>query len=214
MSMITRRFTAPTVFLSLSLLLPALAAGQTRGALHDGMRRLWTEHAAWTRMFIMSTAAGLPDKDATTIRLNQNQTDIGNTIAQYFGQEAGAKLAALLKMHVVMAGDIIVATKANKASKVDSLSKQWHANADEVSELLHKLNPTHWSVVSMRTAMYAHLDDALAEATHYLTKDFTADIADYDAMEKHALMLSDMLSDGIVAQFPAKFAGAAKPARP
>ena len=74
------------------LTLPSAASGQTKAALHDAMRKLWTDHVAWTRLFIISAAAGLPDKDATTQRLLQNQTDIGNAVGEYYGKPAGAKL--------------------------------------------------------------------------------------------------------------------------
>src|SRR5437762_9661413 len=58
---------------------------------HDAMRKLWEDHVTWTRLFIVSAAAGLPDKDATTQRLLQNQTDIGNAVADFYGRDAGNK---------------------------------------------------------------------------------------------------------------------------
>ena len=201
MSTLARRFAASTVL----MLLPALGAAQSRGALQDNMRRLWSDHVTWTRAFIVSTAAALPEKDATTVRLMQNQTDIGDLLASYYGQESGAKLTALLKAHVVIAGDIILAVKANKPVKVDSLDKQWRSNVDEIAVLLNKMNAKNWTVAAMHTAMTAHLEETLAEVQHHLHGDFAADIADFGMMEKHALMMADMLTAGIVAQFPAKF---------
>jgi len=38
-------------------------------AFHDGMRRLWQDHVAWTRLFIVSFAADVPDLQAITNRL-------------------------------------------------------------------------------------------------------------------------------------------------
>jgi hypothetical protein len=46
-----------------------------RQEFHADMRRLWEDHITWTRLFIVSAAADLPDLDATTARLLQNQTD-------------------------------------------------------------------------------------------------------------------------------------------
>jgi len=58
-------------------------------ALHDAMRKLWEDHIIWTRLFIISAAADLPDKAAATDRLLQNQVDIGNAIKPYYGEAAG-----------------------------------------------------------------------------------------------------------------------------
>ncbi|MGQ0434333.1 MAG: hypothetical protein ACT452_18260, partial [Microthrixaceae bacterium] len=52
------------------------------------MRKLWEDHVQWTRLYIVSAVADLPDSDATLARLLQNQTDIGNAVATYYGNDA------------------------------------------------------------------------------------------------------------------------------
>ena len=203
MSQYLRRLTAA---LALALV-PTLAVAQTRAGLQDGMRRLWTDHVTWTRLFIVSAAAGLPDQEATTQRLLQNQADIGTAVAGYYGQEAGAKLTALLKSHIVIAGDLVAAAKAGNSPRVDSLNASWRANASEIAVFLHGANPRHWPEATLRTAMYMHLDQTLAEATHRLKGDYAADVRDFDAIETHILVMADMLSRGIIAQFPSRFTG-------
>src|SRR5512141_2595672 len=75
----------------------------TRSAFHGGMRKLWEDHVTWTRLFIVSALADLPDKNATTARLLANQTDIGNAIKPFYGDAAGEQLTALLKVHITTA---------------------------------------------------------------------------------------------------------------
>src|SRR5688572_16070553 len=48
------------------------------------VRVLWSDHVAWTRLFIVSAAAGLGDTDATAARLLQNQADIGDAVAKFY----------------------------------------------------------------------------------------------------------------------------------
>jgi hypothetical protein len=192
-----------------AIVLPQASGAQSKSEFHDAMRKLWTDHVTWTRLFIISAAAGLPDKDATTQRLLQNQTDIGNAVVPYYGQEAGAKLTSLLKEHILIAADLVGAAKAGNKMKTDSLDKKWRVNADDIASFLNKANPQNWPTATLHSAMYTHLDQTLAEATHRLKGEYAADAKDYDAIEQHILAMADILSNGIVAQFPQKF-GAAK----
>src|SRR5512140_243605 len=81
-------------------------------ALHDAMRKLWEDHITWTRLYIVSAAANLPDTDATAQRLLQNQVDIGNAIKPFYGDDAGNKLTALLKDHILEAATLLKAAKS------------------------------------------------------------------------------------------------------
>jgi hypothetical protein len=50
-----------------------------------------------------------------------------------------------------------------------------------------------------------HLDATTAEVLARLNSDWTADVAAYDEVHIQALGMADMLSSGIVAQFPKPF---------
>ncbi len=54
--------------------------------------------------------------------------------------------------------------------------------------------------------MKQHLDLTLREAVDRLQGNFAADIADYEQVHLAILAMADMLSSGIIAQFPEKFA--------
>ena len=54
--------------------------------------------------------------------------------------------------------------------------------------------------------MKDHLDLTLSEAVNRLQGNYADDIAAYDQIHVQILHMADMLSDGIIAQFPAKFA--------
>src|SRR4029078_3240130 len=82
------------------LLVPGVSHAATQKQFHDAMRRLWSDHVAYTRLFIVSAAANSPDKDATTQRLLRNQDDIGNAVSGFYGKGAGDKLAGLLRAHI------------------------------------------------------------------------------------------------------------------
>jgi hypothetical protein len=174
-------------------------------AFHDGMRKLWEDHITWTRLYIVSFAADLPDKDLVAQRLLQNQTDIGNAVKPYYGEEAGNQLTALLKDHIMGAVDVLTAAKAGDQAKLSAANAKWYANADQIAAFLSKANPKAWPLDSMKAGMKMHLDLTLAEASARLHGNYAEDIKDYDKVHDHILGLADLLSSGIMQQFPDRF---------
>ena len=174
-------------------------------ALHDDMRQLWEDHITWTRLFIVSAVADLPDKEATTARLLRNQKDIGNAIKPYYGKAAGNRLTKLLTEHIVIAADILAAAKAGDDAAVKEHSDRWYRNGNQIGNFLGKANPDHWPRREMRSMMREHLDLTLKEAVAHLTNDHRTDIRTYDRIHTQILAMADMLSDGIAAQFPNRF---------
>lgn len=194
---------------SLSAPSSAEAQGSSTGAkataFRSAMRVLWEDHITWTRLYLVSAIAGLPDTQPTAQRLLRNQTDIGNAVKPFYGETAGTKLTALLRDHILIAADLVGAAKAGDDAKVAAARGRWYANADEIADFLSSANPRHWPKAETRSMMREHLDLTLVEATARLKSDWTLDISTYDKIHRQILGMADMLSTGIIAQFPAKF---------
>ena len=203
-----KRSSLPITILSVLFLTtaasPSLLA-HTRADLHDQMRELWIDHAAWTRMYIISAAANAPDTAATAQRLLRNQEDIGNAVAHFYGPAAGNQLTALLKDHILIAAELVEAAKAADSVRIANAQTLWYQNADDISAFLHQANPKYWSEEALKAMMRTHLDQTLAEAVHRLQGQYEADIRDYDEIVHHMIMMADILTEGIVKQFPEKF---------
>lgn len=174
-------------------------------AFQDALRKLWEDHITWTRAFIISAAADLPDKAAATERLLQNQADIGNAIKPYYGDAAGDKLTTLLKEHITTAAEVVAAAKANDKARLDDANKRWFANADQIADFLSGANPKNWPATEMRSMMRDHSNLTTSEALARLKGDWAADIAAYDKVHEQILRMADMLAAGIVNQHSAKF---------
>jgi hypothetical protein len=171
---------------------------------HQQMRKLWEDHITWTRLYIVSAVADLPDLDATAGRLLQNQADIGAAVATFYGDDAGTALTELLRQHILIAADLVAAAKAGDDAEVTAQSDLWYANADEIARFLADANPA-WPFDTLSEMMRTHLDQTLTEATARLSADWDADIAAYDEIHVHILAMADALADGIIAQFPDRF---------
>jgi hypothetical protein len=171
----------------------------------DAMRKLWEDHVTWTRLYIVSAIAGLPDVEPTAQRLLRNQADIGAAIKPFYGDAAGDRLTALLRSHILIAADLVTAAKAGNATGTQTASARWDANAVEIADFLSAANPTHWPRETMRAEMRHHLALTLREAQARLKSDWTGDIAAYDEVHTHILGLADVLAAGIIKQFPKQF---------
>jgi hypothetical protein len=206
--------------LAFALVLPASAAVHSAGTVHsaaaapipldrdgyhDAMRKLWEDHVTWTRLYIVSAVAGLPDTQQTAERLLQNQADIGDAIKPFYGEAAGDTLTALLRPHILIAAEVIDAAIAGDTGRVQVALASWYENSDEIADFLSAANPDNWPREALRAEMRHHLDLTLEEAQARLRGDWAADIAAYDTVHAHILGMADILSSGIIRQFPRKF---------
>jgi hypothetical protein len=172
--------------------------------LQGDMRKLWMDHTLWTRSYLVSALAGLKDKDVVLARLLKNQIDIGDAIKPYYGEEAGKKLGELLTEHIVLAGKIIDAAKKGDAANVAKLNKEWYRNADDIAKFLSSANP-NWTEQEIKDLMYTHLEQLTTILQARLKKDWETDVKTYDKYEDHIISLADVLTAGIIKQFPDKF---------
>lgn len=178
---------------------------ESRVNLGKVMRSLWEDHVIYTRNYIISSLANLPDTDAVAQRLLKNQDDIGNAIKPFYGNAAGNKLTTLLREHILIAAEVVKAAKSNDSAALKTSQQKWKDNADELATFLSSANPNNWTKQDIQSMLYTHLDLTTGEVVSRLNKDWKKDIAYFDKGEKHMLMFSDMLSDGIEKQFSNKF---------
>jgi len=173
--------------------------------LRTDMRKLWEDHVTWTRLAIISLESGTPDTEATVARLLRNQADIGNAIKPYYGNAAGNTLTQLLRTHILIAADVIAAAKAGDQQKLADAQARWDANADQIAATLNTVNPHYWKLGAMKAEMHRHLKLTTEEAVARLHGNWNADVVAYDKVVNHILHMSDMLTNGIVEQFPSRF---------
>ncbi len=168
------------------------------------MRQLWEEHVTWTRNVIICLVDDAPGTDQAVKRLLKNQDDIGNAIKSYYGDAAGKKLTDLLYPHITISAEVVKAARTGNTEALDEANKRWYANADEISAFLSKANP-NWKLADMKQMMNDHLKLTTDEAVARINKNYDGDVKAFDAVHIEILKMADMLSEGIVMQFPEKF---------
>src|SRR5919199_425840 len=173
-------------------------------AFHDAMRALWESHGTWTERAIVDFVGGLPDTQFAIERLLRNQTEIGNAVKPFYGRKAGNRLTALLKGHINAAVAVLEAAKSGDSNATAQAKVAFYANGNRIARFLHAANPHHWSLHAMKRMMRMHLDQVVALAVDQLQGRYAAAVHLYDRYIAHILDMADMLSTGIVRQFPAR----------
>ncbi len=173
--------------------------------LYQAMQTLWQQHMEWTYAAVAAFAVDSPGFAATADRLLQNQVDIGNAVKPFYGDAAGDQLTKLLQDHITGAVAILKAAKAGDAEAQDKAVTAEYENAKEIGDFLATANPRNWKKTDMEEMMKTHIDQTLVYATDLLKGDFALGITDYGKAESHMVDMGNMLSAGVIAQFPRKF---------
>jgi hypothetical protein len=174
-------------------------------SLTAAMRRLWADHVIWTRQYVVAAVGDTPDAQAAAGRLLKNQEDIGNAVVPFYGEPAGAGLTDLLKQHIMIAVDLIEAAKAGDEAKFSEQDAAWDANAKEIASFLSGANP-HLPEGDVYDLLNLHLSLTKGEVVARLEQNWDADVAAFDEIFTEVMTIADALSDGLVKQFPEKFA--------
>jgi hypothetical protein len=186
------------------VLLPMQMTAEGKDAVFKmSMRKLWVEHVIWTRSYVVATIAGSPDAAEIERRMLRNQEDIAAVFTPFYGPEAGAKLGALLKDHILIAGEVVKAAKKGDDAKFRDADKRWHDNAVEIATFFNGVNPK-WSKEEFVLMFNDHLALTTKQTTARLHKNWAEDIAAFDEIYTQMLLMADHLADGIIAQYPEK----------
>src|SRR5919108_2131315 len=175
----------------------------SRFATQLAMRKLWSDHVFWTRLYILEAVDRTPVSerlaavardlvgqigtaiggavtlasagDAAAIRLLRNQEDIGNAIVPFYGAEAGSKLTNLLRQHIMIAVELVSAAKNGDDAKFEENDRKWDENARQIAAFLSGANP-HWPERDVYDLLDQHLRLTKGEVTARLQKDWAADV--------------------------------------
>lgn len=160
----------------------------------------------WTRLTVNSIIDRLPDEKETTRRLLRNPADFAAALEPLYGSVIAAKFAELLRGHLTIAAELVKALQAGNSTAAADAQKRWYANADDIADFLSRINP-YWSKEEWRNMLYEHLRLLSNEVFARLAGNYVENIALNDLIEPQALGMADVMTNGIVQQFPLAFTG-------
>jgi len=181
----------------------ATIMNETTLSLKTNMRKLWADHAIWTRQYAVSALEDAPDMIAAKERLLKTPDNIGNSLVPYYGEGTGRKLAELLRKHVLLV-DLIEFAKAGEQKNFETQDSKWTVNADEMAGFLSQTNP-HWAKDDMFDLLHQHLTLTKKQVEARLDERWDDDVAAFDDVFTEINTVADTISQGIMKHFPDKF---------
>src|SRR6266700_2891533 len=177
---------------------------ETTHSLKTNMRKLWADHAIWTRQYAVSALDNAPDMVAAKERLLKTPDNIGNSFVPYYGEGTGRKLSELLRKHVLLGVDLIEFAKAGDQKNVETQDSKSTVNADKIAGFLSQTKPQ-----LTRDHMFPLLQQDLTltkkQVEARLDKRWNDDVAAFDDVFTEINTVADTISQGIMRHFPDKF---------
>ena len=183
---------------------PSLVAEAGRAAQRHA--QLWEDHITWTRLAIISLTTGSPDTEAT----------VGAAAAE--PDRHRQRRQAVLRQGRRQRADRGAAPAhpdrrrrrsppPRPATRPSSPTRRPAGSRTPTTSprVLNSVNPRYWKLAALKAEMRKHLTLTTQEAVARLQGNWTADVAAYDRIHHHILHMSDLLSDGLVKQFPKRF---------
>jgi hypothetical protein len=161
------------------------------------LRRLFADHAMWTReLMLLSTGEG-NDTDAIEARLARNAKDISDIARQFYGNDSAAQTEIEINALNALISDYITAYKAGDLQRANEIGMQMYAMADAASINLSRLN-RFLDQGYLQTNLRHLLDMTMREAALILSGEYRQSIAQYDTvMDGYMQLADDIIVSGI-----------------
>lgn len=190
---------APTV-------VDAAASAETVAApqLQAALRELWHGHVVHTRDYALAVHAD--DQAAATAAAGAvvaNATRIGEAVAGFYGEAAGARMLELLGGHWSAVKALTDAGKAGDAAVRSQAIADLTGNAGEIARFLSGANP-YLAEDAVSGLLVAHGGHHAQQVLQIMADDIQGEAATWTAMQAHMDVIADALAAAIARQFPDK----------
>jgi len=166
--------------------------------------RLWIDNAIWSRQAILCLVDRLPGTEESLYRLMINQEDMGRMFTRFYGREKGDEFCELISSNTSLTVSIIRNKSSNNSADLKAARDRMDYNVDRIIDYLIKVNP-NWNKEEL--SYLIHLQSKLfdLQLQNRVSGNFSYDIETFDRIISETYRLADVLSEGIIVQFPERF---------
>lgn len=164
--------------------------------LKAAMRKLFTDHAVYTKFTLNSVVDNTADVDANTERILQNQVDIGQQLEPIIGRKNSKVLTELLQEHIKLAKTVIVDATNDDPNLNDDVERLFQ-NSDDVAAFLYQLNPEKLPYEVVRKMFREHNQHVIDMTLARLGNEFEKEVMLYDSYYNQMLEVSDAIFNAL-----------------
>lgn len=172
--------------------------------LNNFIRFLWMQNIYWLRMAVQSMIFDLPDAEVVNERLMQNPKDFEMAFQTFYGDENAAAFAELLTNHINLAIELVTAIMNADLTGASDAERRWYENAEEMATFLSSINPK-WSEDDLQNMLQNHLEMITKAISDMMARNFSDSNMSFTNIERQTMDMADMMTYGIVNQFPEYF---------
>lgn len=159
--------------------------------LKAALRKVFTDHAVYTRFVIVSMLGSLEDLNVMIWRLLRNQTDIAHLILPIIGEDNAKTLANLLTEHIKLAAEV------GKSSLSRDSINSFMENGVLVGRFLSSLNPEKLPIRQTVDMFLMHNNFVIKMMRLRVEKRFEEDQEIFDEYYNHMLEVSDAIYEAL-----------------
>ena len=195
--------------------LPKIVINEKTLVFRMDSRTLWTRYSLGMINYSVSYFGKLNATASVERNLSRNAAAIGDYFIPYYGMTSGTKITSLLAVILINGTKVVQALDDKK--DINAYKNIWEKQIYELATYLHELNPGQYPK-DLLIEMFTNLTNFWVEDfVARLAGDFAADSLALDNILKISVTglpnhvnkgyssLADILSRGIIAQFPVLF---------
>ena len=209
-SMLDNRVTA-----SITDPLPSIVINERTLVFRMDSRTLWTKYALGLVNYAVSSVADLSTTPSVEQRLTKAATLIGDYFIPYYGIRAGSEIGIALTD--IFENGVKVVEASKKKENIVPLQIKWAEQTKALAELLNQLNPSQYPVILLQEMLEALTKLWLDNIHARITNNVILNAESIDGINKLVITgisnhinkgyqsLADVLSRGVIAQYPLLF---------
>ena len=169
------------------------------------MQHMWENHVRDLNDLINAVVNGDPSTQAILNKSLGHVDMMTASLATFYGQQAASSLNQELKAHEMSVYDYAVAAKAGNQAGMQTVMTNSQQINTQIAQCLSSLNP-NWPFEVVKAAFDQHVNDLVTITQQMLAGDFVGALNTLDVAVEHAQAFANTMTNGLVAQFPDRFA--------